>query len=260
MKTYTVKQVAHKAGVSIRTLHHYDQIGLLHPAYVGDNGYRFYTRDELLRLQEILFFKQMGFTLQQIEVTLSKDDAERTQIFQDHRKSIEQESRRQLQLLKTIDRTIADLTGETKMKTQDLYKGFSAEKQAEHVDWLLSNLDDKAQETLRMSKAKLVKDADGDKNTLIKNRMIELEKIEGELIMAMQSGVSDADEALNEPLRLHHSWVAQWWGHAPQKDAYIGLAEMYKSHPDFVQRYEALASGFATYLAASMTAFAHRNL
>ena len=66
MSGYTVKQVAKLSGVSVRTLHHYDEIGLLEPAAVGGNGYRYYGREELLRLQQILFHRELGIPLDQI--------------------------------------------------------------------------------------------------------------------------------------------------------------------------------------------------
>ena len=66
MRGHTVKQVARVPGVSVRTLHHYDEVGLLKPASVGENGYRYYGREELLRLQQILFHRELGFSLEEI--------------------------------------------------------------------------------------------------------------------------------------------------------------------------------------------------
>ncbi|HSX57272.1 MAG TPA: MerR family transcriptional regulator, partial [Sphingomonas sp.] len=62
----TVRQVAKAARISVRTLHHYDAIGLLKPAHVGNNGYRYYGRTELLRLQQILFYRELGLPLGEI--------------------------------------------------------------------------------------------------------------------------------------------------------------------------------------------------
>ena len=61
MKAYTVKELARLSGVTVRTLHHYDEIGLLKPALVGENRYRYYGREELLRLQDILFHREPAF-------------------------------------------------------------------------------------------------------------------------------------------------------------------------------------------------------
>src|SRR6185436_17829254 len=64
---YTVKQVAAMSGVSVRALHFYDETGLLKPAYLGANGYRFYEEPQLLTLQQILFYRELGFELKQIK-------------------------------------------------------------------------------------------------------------------------------------------------------------------------------------------------
>src|ERR1700689_535953 len=69
---YTVKQVAAMSGVSVRTLHFYDETGLLKPAYHGANGYRFYEEAELLTLQQILFYRELGFELKQIKQILGR--------------------------------------------------------------------------------------------------------------------------------------------------------------------------------------------
>ena len=74
MSGHTVKQVARLSGVSVRTLHHYDEVGLLKPACVGGNGYRYYGREELLRLQQILFHRELGFSLEEIARVLGKRD------------------------------------------------------------------------------------------------------------------------------------------------------------------------------------------
>ena len=77
MGDYTVKQVAKLSGVSIRTLHHYDEIGLLKPARVGANGYRYYGREELLRLQQILLHRELGFALEDIRRVLGAPEFQR---------------------------------------------------------------------------------------------------------------------------------------------------------------------------------------
>jgi DNA-binding transcriptional MerR regulator len=77
MQRYTVKQLAKLSGVSIRTLHHYDQIGLLKPARLGNNRYRYYEEPEVLRLQQILFHRELGFSLQEIAALLDRPGFDR---------------------------------------------------------------------------------------------------------------------------------------------------------------------------------------
>src|SRR6478672_2887507 len=82
---YTVKQVARISGVSVRTLHFYDEAGLLKPAYYGANGYRFYEEPQLLTLQQILFYRELGFELKQIRRILGRADFEKVAALKSHR-------------------------------------------------------------------------------------------------------------------------------------------------------------------------------
>src|SRR5215204_7006340 len=86
---YTVKQVARMSGVSVRTLHFYDEVGLLKPAYVGANGYRFYEEAQLLTLQQILFYRELGFELKQIKRILGRSDFDKVAALQSHRKLLQ---------------------------------------------------------------------------------------------------------------------------------------------------------------------------
>src|SRR5258708_7468425 len=87
---YTVKQVAAMSGVSVRTLHFYDETGLLKPAYLGANGYRFYDEPQLLMLQQILFYRELGLELKQIKDILGRGDFEKVAALQSHRTVLEQ--------------------------------------------------------------------------------------------------------------------------------------------------------------------------
>jgi DNA-binding transcriptional MerR regulator len=122
---YTVKQVAALSGVSVRTLHFYDETGLLKPAYVGTNGYRFYEEPQLLALQQILFYRELGLELKQIKQVLGRAEFERVAALQSHRRVLEEKLTRTRSLLGTIDKTIAHLKGRKKMTTEEMFVGFS---------------------------------------------------------------------------------------------------------------------------------------
>jgi len=135
---YTVKQVAAMSGVSVRTLHFYDETGLLKPAYVGTNGYRFYEEPQLLTLQQILFYRELGFELKQIGPMLGRTKSEKTVALRSHRKLLQKKLTRMHTLIETIDRTIEHLRGKTKMKNQEMFAGFSVaagnDRFGEHVE------------------------------------------------------------------------------------------------------------------------------
>src|SRR3954467_13114326 len=99
---YTVKQLTAMSGVSVRTLHFYDEMGLLKPAYYGTNGYRFYEEPQLLMLQQILFYRELKFELKQIKKILGKADFEKLAALQSHRQVLQQKSVRTGSLIDTI--------------------------------------------------------------------------------------------------------------------------------------------------------------
>ncbi|MBM3197573.1 MAG: MerR family transcriptional regulator [Chlamydiae bacterium] len=122
----TVKKLSELSGVTIRTLHFYGEIGLLEPAYHGSNGYRYYEEKELLQLQQILFFKELGFSLKQIQKVLGRDDFDQLSALYTHRKSLTREWEKIGVLLKTIDKTIKHMKGKKKMKDKEIFDGFNA--------------------------------------------------------------------------------------------------------------------------------------
>lgn len=122
---YTVKQVAAMSGVSVRTLHFYDETGLLKPAYHAANGYRFYEEPQLLTLQQILFYRELGFELKEIKRILDRADFENVAALESHRQVLEKNLTRTRTLIETIDKTIQHLKGTTKMKSEEMFLGFS---------------------------------------------------------------------------------------------------------------------------------------
>ncbi len=129
---YAVRELANLAGVSVRTLHFYDEIGLLPPTRVGDNGYRYYGEPAVLRLQQILLYKELGLSLEAIGGMLDRPDFEVVQALESHRLALTRRSSRLHRLMETVDRTIAHLKGEAAMNTMDLFAGFSDEEQAKY--------------------------------------------------------------------------------------------------------------------------------
>ena len=129
---YTVKQLSTLAGVTPRTLHHYDQINLLKPESVGENGYRYYGEKSVLRLQQILFYRELGFSLESIRDVLGKPEFQILDALEDHRESLQGRMRRLERLIQTVDKTIHHLKGEDFMSAKGLFEGFSEEQQEEY--------------------------------------------------------------------------------------------------------------------------------
>ena len=121
---YTVKQLALMSGVTVRTLHFYDEMALLKPAYTRPNGCRIYEEAQLLMLQQILFYGELGFELKRIKEILSQRQFEKIAALKSHRQVLEKNVARTRTLMETIDKTLSHLKGVKKMKSEQLFKGF----------------------------------------------------------------------------------------------------------------------------------------
>ncbi len=223
---YTVKQLADLAGVSIRTLHYYDEIGLLVPACYGENGYRYYDEPALFRLQQILFYKELDFGLEEIKEILDRPDFDLVHALQAHRVSLEQKVERLHRLIRTVDSTILYLRGEIDMESEQLFEEFSEEKQKQYEKELRDRLGDKAFEGVI------------DWNSYTPEQKVKI-KAEGganyrDLLAHMSKGY-DSPEV--------QQIIARWHQHLryfyePTTERLLGLAQMYTEHPDFVALYK----------------------
>src|SRR5690349_17183383 len=106
---HTVKAVADLAGITVRTLHHYDEIGLLRPASVSAAGYRLYSDADLERLQHILFFRELGFGLQEIRAILESPDFDPREALRSHRQLLVEQQRRLKRIIRSVDRALSAL-------------------------------------------------------------------------------------------------------------------------------------------------------
>jgi DNA-binding transcriptional MerR regulator len=256
MKTYTVNQLAQLAGISVRALHHYDEIGLLKPAFTGDNRYRYYGEAELLRLQQILIHRELDIPLAEIGAILDAPGFDRLETLRRQRERLDEQARRYAGMVRTIDRTIARLQGDRAVKDADLYAGVvSPEKQAEYHDWLVDKYGPEARRHIEEAKAGMAGREPVDHAAY----MEELRGIETELAEAMRRGVPAQAAELDPLIERHRDWVAARWNRPVTPDAYAGLADTYVSHPDFVARYEQIATGFADYIKTAMQAWVRRQ-
>ncbi len=252
IEEFTVGQLARLAGVSVRTLHHYDDIGLLKPAHIAGNGYRFYGRSELLRLQEIMFYRDAGMSLDEVGRLLD-GPATAVQRLIRHRDRLQQQCLRTARIIASLDATIAHLKGERDMELCDLYTPFSEQKQAEYETWLVNEYGPEMAAGIAISKAAVEKLPDG-----MAGAMERLKDIETRLVTAYESGSAPGSEDLHPILEQHRALMSEVWGRECGADGFAGLADMYVSHADFIARYERLSPKFSNWLPAAMRAHAGR--
>jgi DNA-binding transcriptional MerR regulator len=254
MKPLTVRQLARLSGVSVRTLHYYDERGLLRPARIGANGYRWYGEAEVLRLQQILLHRELGVPLQEIAEVLDATDAARLELLERQRARLTQGLDKHRRMLATVDRTIAWLRGSADMKTGEFFEGLEPRKQPEYEEWLVKRHGPEMRERIAAGRAWLA----GQGEDQLRSRMAELEAVEAALAACCAAGVDAASADLDPLLERHRRWVEAMWGRPCAPAAYQGLADTYLAHPDFVARYETRLTGFSGFLAAAMKSFAGR--
>lgn len=250
---YTVNKLAKLSGVSVRTLHFYDEIGLLKPAYYGENNYRYYEEEQLLMLQQILFFRELDLPLNEIQRIINSDDFDKIETLNSHRQILEKGLDRAKTLLNTIDKTISHLRGKVKMSDIEMYDGFDPKKQQEYEKYLLENgtitqkqIDDSWKNVKHWKKndwEKLKKDGD---------------EINKALVAAIKARLLPSSAEVQKLIRRHHAWVKHFW--TPTKETYIGLGQLYLDHPDFRGFYKAYHPELVEYLVEAMKIFANREL
>lgn len=256
MSGHTVKQVARLSGVSVRTLHHYDEVGLLKPACVGANGYRYYGREELLRLQQILFHRELGFSLEEIARVLDAKGFDRVAALKAHRAKLEAATRRYRQLVRTIDQTLAALEGDAKMDDKAMYRGFDPEKQAGYEKELVEKHGPAMQDYIDHAKAGMAGWTQVDFDAM----QSEAEAIEIGMARALVDGLPVDSSAVTALMRRQHAWIGKSWNRPAPAAAFKGLGQMYLGDPRFRERYDGRQAGLAEYMATAMASFAEREL
>ena len=131
MQHFSIKKLAQIAGVSTRTLRHYDSIGLL-TALRRDNNYRYYGTHEVLRLQQILFYKKLGLSLDEILNVFNQPDYTLIKTLKAHRQELLTKQKQFQNLLETVEHTLHYLEGNTPMNTRKIFKGFTPDKEEQH--------------------------------------------------------------------------------------------------------------------------------
>lgn len=249
---YTVKKLAKLSGISVRTLHHYDALGLLKPAYYGDNNYRYYEEEQLLLLQQILFYRELGFQLSEIQKILKSEDFDKIEALKSHRKFLENSINQTKNLVKTVDKTIAHLRGKEIMKDEEFYYGFDSEKQKEHEKYLVDQ-GIVTKEFIDECNAKVKNWSNKEKNDFIKD----IDRIMDALVEALEKDSSTDEDKVQDLMNQHYVWLSRSWN--PTKQRYLGLADLYKT-PDFRKFYDERHPELLDFMIQAMSVYADSNL
>lgn len=248
----TVRRVAKAAGVSVRTLHHYDAIGLLKPGHVGANGYRYYGREELLRLQQILFYRELGLPLAEIAAVLDDPAFDPLAALRGHRTALEGQIGHYRTLIDTIDRTIASLEKDEDMDDNDYYAGIAPETQRR---WQHEAEAFWGKEAVAAAQAK----ARSFSKEQVAAIQTEMETIRADFQRLFREGTDPASAAVQAVTDRHYHWVSHSW--TPDAAAFKGLGRYYVENPEFRGTYvDGELPGCPEFIAEAMAVYADRSL
>ena len=241
---FTVKQLSKLAGVTPRTLHHYDQIGLLKPTRVGENGYRYYGDESLLRLQQILLYRELDMPLDDIKKIVARRDFDVLGALESHKEALQRQVSRLNRLLVTVDNTIQHLKGEKPMSEKGLFEGFSEEEQ-EKLALEAEQMYDP--ETVRASNRKWKSYSAAKKESIMEEGNI----IYTDMIAAIPKGADSREaQAIVERWRKHMDY---FW--TPKLEQLLPLAEGYVDDPRFKANFDKMNPALAEFMRDAVTVY-----
>jgi DNA-binding transcriptional MerR regulator len=223
---YTVKQMAELAGISVRTLHFYDQKGLLKPCGYEANGYRKYGQKEVLRLQQIMFFRELDFKLEEIKSIIDKPGFDISQALRDHRRLLESKITRYEQLIKTVDSTLLKIKGEQEMNEKEYYTGFSREQQEKYKQEIRQKYGSKA---LDESEARTKNWSKADFESTIEDSSLIFSAIKDNMAQGYDN------PAVQAQIKQLHIWLNKFY--ECDLNMLRGVGQMYNEHPDFARMF-----------------------
>lgn len=250
---YKINEMAKLAGVSVRTLHHYDKIGLLKPKAVSESGYRFYSEIEIEKLQQILFFKELEFSLNDIKEIINSPDYDRKSVLKTHKKLLQEKRNRLNEVINTLEKTLNSMEGKNIMAKKEMFKGFDMTDVEKHKNEYAKEAKEKYgdSDAYKESEKKTSKydKADWERITL-----------EGNTIFKSIASNMDKDPNTEEVQKL----VAKWRNHISKNfynctpEIFRGLTLTYEYDERFKNNIDQFGEGLTEYLCKAMNIYCDR--
>jgi DNA-binding transcriptional MerR regulator len=240
---YTVQKLAKLAGISTRTLRYYDEIGILKPARINSSGYRIYGQAEVARLQQVLFYRELGMGLENIKEIITAPSFDGINALRDHHEKL-LEKREQLNLLiKNVEKTIAAEEGRIVMGDKERFEGFKKKMIEDNEKKYGKEIREKyGEETVEKSNKKLLNMSQEEYD-----KVTRLEKeVKDTLLEAYKTG-DPASELAQKAADLHRQWLCFFWN-SYTKEAHAGLAQMYVDDERFTAYYDEKQPGLTKFL------------
>jgi DNA-binding transcriptional MerR regulator len=240
---YTVQKLGSLAGVSTRTLRYYDEIGILKPARINSSGYRIYGQAEVDRLQQILFYRELGISLESIKEIVTAPSFDGAAALRDHREKLLEKKEQLEMLIANVDKSIAVTEGRMRMSNKEKFEGFKKKMIDDNEKKYGIEIREKyGEETVNKSNAKLqnMTQAQYEEVTKLAEQVIET------LAEAYKTG-DPAGDLAQKAAGLHKRWLSYYWNEY-SKEAHAGLAQMYVDDERFTAYYDKEQPGTAAFL------------
>lgn len=240
---YAIARLSKMSGISPRTLRYYDEIGLLKPSRVASSGYRVYGQKEVDQLQQILFYRELGFSLEDIQTLLTQPGFDRAKAFECHLKALLEKRLRLDALIENVTRSVAAMKGETMMTDHEKFEGFKRnlvrENEREYGAEIRGKYGD---QIVDASNARLM--------GMTKEQHDETLRLQEEMESTLKAAFATGDPAGELAWRacdLHRQWLCVFYPKY-SKAYHMGLGEMYVADDRFRANYDKLAPGCAAFL------------
>jgi MerR family transcriptional regulator, thiopeptide resistance regulator len=244
---YTVKQLSSLAGISPRTLHYYDEIGLLEPSSVGKNGYRYYGDAALIRLQQILFYRELDLSLNEIKLIVGSPDFDVLEALQTHKQALGRRVERLNRLVMTIEDTILHIKGEKEMSRKQLFAAFTEEEEKKYSAEAEQMYDPVI---VQASHKKWKSYTKSDKERIADEGNAAYEAIAASIPLGASSPQAQAGVEL---WRRHMDY---FW--TPNPDQLIGLAEIYNTDARFKANFDKIDPQLAEFMLEAVKVYVGR--
>ena len=251
---YSIQKLSHMAGLTTRTLRYYDQIQLLPPLRVSSGGYRIYGQKEVDRLQQILFYRELGVPLEEIKTILNASDYDENAALQKHLHALLMKRTQLDALIANVQKSVAAKKGEMIMTDSEKFEGFKQQLLEENEQKYGREIrENYGEESIFQSNEKFKNMSQGEFSAL--------EKLSAKLNEALKQAFANGDPAAplaQEVCRLHKDWLCHFWN-TYSEEAHIGVTQMYVDDPRFTAYYDKIAVGCAAFLRDAVLIFCGRR-
>ncbi len=244
---YTIKKIADLAGITTRTLRYYDQLGLLIPSEIGENGYRYYDHNFLLRLQQVLYFRELDVPLKEIQYILSRPDFQLLPALENHRDALNNQVKRINKLLETIGKTISSLQGEGNMSEKEFFEGFDE-----------TQYEDETRE--RWGGTPQYAESQRNWSSYSKDQKEEIKKEGGRISNRMVTEnpeASPSDPDVQAAVGEYYEYLNKYF-YSCEVEFMRGLADMWVQDPGFAVNYERIREGGAAFVRKAVHIYCDR--